>query len=92
MARIVPQEFCRLALQMHQDIDIVLEPDEDVVEHLVQSVSSMDHAVIVEFIDELLRDKVDAEELSQLFADAGADFFIAKGNHPVPHRHSRSYP
>jgi hypothetical protein len=68
----VPKEFREVAVRMHQDIDLVLQPGDDLIDYLGRS-TPPNRGAVVSFIDELLSSDLSGEELIDVWIKAGAD-------------------
>lgn len=72
-----PPEFRKMALYMFQDIDVVLEPDEDLFDYLIGSITEDERVVVKEFLTELLASDLDPKDMEVLWVEAGADWSVS---------------
>jgi hypothetical protein len=79
----IPQQFRDIAIQMHQDIDLVLPAETDrhsFVAYLVRGAAEPQRQVAAQFIDTLLSSGLSQQELVAIWAKAGADWYLSESD------------
>lgn len=72
----IPEEFRQMALLMHQDVFEEVKNHEELIVYLAEIPPKDKKDEIIRFIDELLASNMSGQELSEFWANAGADWII----------------
>lgn len=72
----VPEEFRRLALHMHQDIELLVHSDDELFAYLARVPKGRGRKIVTDFIDKLLASELTHDELADIWTKAGADWYL----------------